>query len=97
MLSPWYWVQSLKTSSSIALTALGLKEKDKSSLLPYRAGGEVDHVIQADFLGCEDNINHQGLNQALNQYIDDQKFSDLIHAFLTTEIRDKEEKKSYLE
>lgn len=95
MLSPWYWVQSLKTSSSIALTALG--EKDKSSLLPYRAGGEVDHVIQADFLGCEDNINHQGLNQALNQYIDDQKFSDLIHAFLTTEIRNKEEKKSYLE
>jgi hypothetical protein len=39
--------------------ALGLKERDKSSLLPYRAGGEVDHVIQADFLGCEDNINHQ--------------------------------------
>ncbi|KAM7459993.1 hypothetical protein LguiA_036015 [Lonicera macranthoides] len=46
MLSQWYWVKSLKKSSSIALTALGLKEKDKSSLLPYRAGGEVDHVIQ---------------------------------------------------
>ncbi|KAF3452173.1 hypothetical protein FNV43_RR08271 [Rhamnella rubrinervis] len=30
-------------------------------------------LLSLDFLGCEDNINHQGLNQALNQYIDDQK------------------------
>lgn len=56
--------------------------------------GEIYRAIKADIVSCFDNINHKGLNKALNEYMDDPQFTNLIHAFLTTDIRDKE-RKSY--
>lgn len=56
--------------------------------------GEIDRAIKADIVSCFDNINQKGLNPALNEYMDDPKLTNLINAFLTTDIRDKE-RKSY--
>jgi retron-type reverse transcriptase len=71
------------------------KIRGTQSFFAYvQSWGEIYRAIKADIVSCFDNINHKGLNKALNEYMDDPQFTNLIHAFLTTDIRDKE-RKSY--
>ena len=54
--------------------------------------GKVDRLIKADIVGCFDNINHALLNATFKSHIGpgNETFCDLIAAFLTTDIQDKD-------
>ena len=53
--------------------------------------GKVDRLIKADIVGCFDNIDHEILNQTIEQHIGEgnNAFCNLITSFLTTEIFDE--------
>lgn len=62
----------------------------QSFFAQVKGWSEVDQLIEADIVSCFDNIKHDSLMDSINQYIKDDQFAQVIRAFLTTSILDKD-------